>query len=189
MEEDEKEARALVVDTNVLISAMMRSEGITRIAFLFLANDPSNRMLCPRIVTEEIERNYAEIARRAHAPPKLIRAGLDELLTRMTMVDESEFSAWMAGSRTLVNDENDTSFAALAVKSSPSVIVTYDKAGYREEELRKSGVLVLTPVEALKHTGVELSDIDIRRRRKGDAIAVIARILALVGIKKKHDAK
>jgi len=185
MEEDEKEAGTLVIDTNVLISAMIRSEGITRLSLLFLANNPSNRLVCPEIAAKEVERHYAEIARRAGVPSKLVRAGLDELLAKMRLVDESEFSAEVANSKALVNDENDTSFAALAVKNRPSVIVTYDKKGYKEDELRENGVLVFTPTEALKHTGIELSKIDIRRKRKGGAMAVIARILALIGVKEK----
>lgn len=185
MEEDEKEAGTLVIDTNVLISAMIRSEGITRVALLFLANNPSNSLICPEIVATELKKHYAEIARRAGVPSKLVRTGLDELLTKIRSVDESEFSAEITNSKALVNDENDTSFAALAVKNRPSVIVTYDKKGYREDELRENGVLVLTPTEALKHTGIELSKIDIKSKRKGGAMSIVARILAFIGAKEE----
>jgi predicted nucleic acid-binding protein len=45
MEENQEKTRNLVIDTNVIISSLIKTEGVTRIAFLLLVNNPSNKSM------------------------------------------------------------------------------------------------------------------------------------------------
>ena len=45
MEENQEKTRNLVIDTNVIISSLIKTEGVTRIAFLLLVNNHSNKSM------------------------------------------------------------------------------------------------------------------------------------------------
>jgi predicted nucleic acid-binding protein len=184
MEEDQGKTRNLVIDTNVIISSLIKTEGVTRIAFLLLVNNSSNKVICPGIVVREIKSHENEIARRAHMDSKLLRTALNELLKNIEIVGEETFKDCIIEARNFVNDENDTQFAALALKFKPSFLITHNEKDYKIRGLEKENVIVSRPIEALKKMGVDIVDIKIKRNKKAGIFSVIAKIIA--SIKKRQ---
>lgn len=121
MEEDKEEIGNLVIDTNVIIASLIKSEGLTRAALVMLSRQPSVRMFMPKIFREEVSQHSDEIARKARLDSKILKLNLEELLKNITVVDEVEFKEEMTEAKEFVRDEDDTSFAALALKHRPSI--------------------------------------------------------------------
>lgn len=184
MEKNQEKTRNLVIDTNVIISSLIKTEGVTRIVFLLLVSNPSNKVMCPEFAVREIKNHEDEIARRAHMNSKLLRTALDELFKNIEIVREENFKDCIIEARNFVNDENDTPFAALALKFKPSFLITHNEKDYKIEQLEKENVIVSRPMGALKKMGVDLVDVKIKRKRKGGIFSVIAKIIA--SIKKRQ---
>ena len=139
--------------------------------------------MCPDLAIREIKIHEEEIARRACMNPKLLRNALGELFRNIEIIKEEDFKDSIAEVKDFVNDENDIPFAALALKYKPSFLITYNEKHYKMEKLKKEGVVVSGPIEALKEMGVDLVDVKIRRKRRAGIFSVMARIIA--SIKKK----
>jgi len=180
MEENEERTGSVVLDTNVIISSLIRTEGVTRIAFLFLVNKPSIRILCPESAIKEIRKYEGEIARRTGITARMLMIALDELLKNIEVREESSFKTCITKVKDLVKDEKDIPFAALALDCAPSFLVTYNKKDYQTTKLKERGVIVAEPVEALREMGIDLKNIKISRRKRGGLFSVIAKILALI---------
>ena len=76
MEEDKVEVRNLVIDTNVIFSSLVKSEGITRIALVLLLNNKRTISFIPDTVIKEINRNIHLIARKARLQPNIFQLAM-----------------------------------------------------------------------------------------------------------------
>lgn len=179
MEKNKKKAISIVVDTNVIISSLIKSEGITRAALVLLSKIPHVDLLTPKIFQQEIKRHIREISIKARLDHKMLLIFLNEITKMIKVVDENRFKKYIKEARDLVTDERDTSFVALALKYRPSIIMTYNKTDYKEDELKLKSVKVKTPIEILKELGIYVKFAETRVKRGCGFIKFLSRLVAL----------
>lgn len=102
----------LVVDTNILIAALLR-DSVTRSLVL----QPDEELLLPEHALEELERHRPEIVRRSGLSEAAVGAVLALLLDRLQVVPRAEYAEFLPEARTLVAgiDPDDAPFVALAL--------------------------------------------------------------------------
>lgn len=149
MEED-KTIRTLILDTNVLISSLVRSEGITRVSLTILLHDEKCEVLAPADVVEELRAHAQEVCQKAGITRPLLEATLDQLIENVELAPFSSYQNELHEALQFVRDETDAPFAALALVRSPSTIITYNKRHFNSRRLTDRQVEVLTPAEALR---------------------------------------
>ncbi len=148
--EEAKTIHTLVLDTNVLISSLVRSEGITRAALTILLHDESYQVIAPADVVEELRVHAEEICRKAGITQELLEGALDRLLESVKLAPLLSYQSELYKALQFVRDESDAPFAALALARSPSTIITYNKKHFNSRGLLRRGVQVLTPVAVLR---------------------------------------
>lgn len=148
--EEAKAIRTLILDTNVLISSLVRSEGITRVSLTILLHDETCKVLAPADVIEELRVHAKEISHKAGITRPLLEETLERLLENVQLAPLSSYQNELHEALQFVRDENDAPFAALALVRSPSTIITYNKRHFNSRRLVRRQVQVLTPVQALR---------------------------------------
>jgi len=147
--EEAKAIRTLILDTNVLISSLVRLEGITRVSLTILLHDENCEVLAPADLVEELRTHAQEICHKASITRSLLEETLDRLLENVELALLSSYRRKLQEALQFVRDESDAPFAALALMRSPSTIITYNKKHFNSRRLLRQQVQVLTPVEAL----------------------------------------
>lgn len=147
--EEAKAIRTLILDTNVLISSLVRSEGITRVSLTILLHDENCEVLAPADLVEELRTHAQEVCHKASITRSLLEETLDRLLENVELALLSSYRRKLQEALQFVRDESDAPFAALALMRSPSTIITYNKKHFNSRRLLRQQVQVLTPVEAL----------------------------------------
>jgi predicted nucleic acid-binding protein len=148
--EEAKAIRTLILDTNVLISSLVRLEGITRVSLTILLHDENCKVLAPADVIEQLRAHAQEISHKASITRSLLEETLERLLENVQLAPVSSYRNELQEASQLVRDESDAPFAALALVTSPSIIVTYNKRHFNSRGLMRRQVRVLTPVEVLR---------------------------------------
>jgi predicted nucleic acid-binding protein len=148
--EEAKAIRTLILDTNVLISSLVRSEGVTRIGLTILLHDGNYEVLAPAAVVEEVRAHAQEICRKANITQPLLDEAFDRVLENVKLVTVASYRGEFQDALQFISDESDAPFAALALARSPSTIITYNKRHFNCRGLLRRGVRVLTPAEALR---------------------------------------
>ena len=148
--EEAKPIHTSILDTNVLISSLVRSEGITRVSLTILLHDENCEILAPADVVQELRAHTQEICHKAGITRPLLEATLDRLLENVKLTPLSSYQKELHQALQFVRDESDAPFAALALVRSPSTIITYNKRHFNSRGLVRGQVQVLTPVEALR---------------------------------------
>lgn len=148
--EEAKAIRTLVLDTNVLIASLVRSEGITRVSLAILLHDDNCEVTAPASVVEELIAHSQEICDKAAITRPLLEETLNRLLVDITLAPLSSYQRKLHEALQFVRDETDAPFAALALVRLPSTIITYNKRHFNSRRLRHRRVQVLTPAEALR---------------------------------------
>lgn len=102
----------LVIDTNIIISALIK-KSITR-ELLF---SPRFDLYSPEFVYLEIEEHYDEILKKSKMEPYAFRTVLDEILSRIIVVPLEEYKPMFSEALEIMKDidEDDTAFLALAL--------------------------------------------------------------------------
>jgi len=148
--EEAKAIRTLILDTNVLISSLIRSEGITRTSLTILLHDENCQILAPADVVRELRTHTAEICNKAGIPQPLLQDALDRLLENIELTPASSYENALRKALQFVNDDSDAPFAALALMRTPSTIITYNKKHFKSRKLSRRRVQVRTPIQAVR---------------------------------------
>ena len=148
--EEAKSILTLILDTNVLFSSLVRSEGITRVSLTILFHDENCEVLAPADMVEELRIHAHEICDKAAITRPLLEDTLDRLLENVELAPLSAYRNVLREAMQYVRDESDAPFAALALVRSPSKIITYNKRHFNSTGLMRRQVQVLTPVAALR---------------------------------------
>jgi predicted nucleic acid-binding protein len=148
--EEAKAILTLILDTIVLISSLVRSEGITRVSLTILLHDENCKVSAPADVIEELRAHAQEISHKGSIIRSLLEETLERLLENVQLAPVSSYRNELQEASQLVRDESDAPFAALALVTSPSIIVTYNKRHFNSRGLMRRQVRVLTPVEVLR---------------------------------------
>jgi predicted nucleic acid-binding protein len=144
--------KALIIDTNVIISSMIKTTGYTRTILLTLtATHPS---YTPEHAIREIEKHSLFLAEKKNIPVTKQRALLKILTSNIKTISEDHYKEKTQEAKNYVKDPGDTDFVALALKLRENyreiAIITWNTKDYKKQKLRKAGIRVLTPSEALR---------------------------------------
>lgn len=148
--EEAQPIQTLILDTNVLISSLVRSEGITRASLTILLHREEQEVLVPAEVIQELRAHMKDIAHKARVGRQHLEGAIEQLLARVNSVSAAVYIGYLSESLQYVDDESDAPFVALALAKSPSIIVTYNKRHFKSRLLARRGITVLTPVEVAR---------------------------------------
>jgi predicted nucleic acid-binding protein len=100
----------VVIDTNVLISALMAK---TKTFEIIVFGDLD--MHVPEYSLEEIERHKEELRERMHIPDDEFDLALDLILSHVTVVNREKYRLFESHAKKICPDQNDFPFFALAL--------------------------------------------------------------------------
>jgi putative PIN family toxin of toxin-antitoxin system len=134
----------VVIDTNVLISALRSLRGASYRLFSLISSGRFEIYLSVPLVLE-----YEEVSKRQLGPIPLTPADIDDLVNYLCRVANKHavFYAW----RPFLADPEDDMVLELAVTARCDVIVTYNTTDFRGVE--QFGIRALTPLEFLREIG------------------------------------
>lgn len=138
--------RTVVIDTNVLVSALLGGGGMSRRVVRACLSGDLQPVLGPALLSE-----YEDVFSRASLWQDALVSGvereavLDAFLSRCRWVEV--FFAW----RPNLPDEADNHLIELALAAQAEVIVTKNLRDLTRGELRFPSVRVLTPKDAWEH--------------------------------------
>lgn len=114
----------VVLDTNVLVSALMR-DGFTRTLLVH----PDLDMATPEYALDEVQRHLPSLAQRMRVPVQQARLTLELLLGHMATVPHEDYRGEMRRADEILRDidPDDAAFAALALATGLP-LWTQDKA-------------------------------------------------------------
>ena len=137
-----------MVDTNVIISALIRPHGISANVLDVLTGVPT---YLPEEILDELKKHLLLIAKKRGEDPDLIHAEISFILGEFETVPMKNYLYLREDAEKLVTDRGDAPFVALALyllRRYPRVVLlSYNKRHFRVKELAKRNVLVFTPVE------------------------------------------
>ncbi len=156
----------VAVDTNVIFSAMIRDEGISRVFLLLPIIHPEVELVISDIIREEIDKHSVEISRKVGMPIALFYKGLNELLSNVRVVNiKGKFDKDYL--LRFVKDKGDAHVVALAFSSGAKYIVTYNKKDFKTKALSPKGVKIRTPPEFINELGYLWADRFVERKKRG----------------------
>ncbi|ASJ12919.1 PIN domain-containing protein [Thermococcus thioreducens] len=104
---------AVVVDTNVIFAALVRSEGLNR--YILALYPELFPFFYPQLVQEEITNHISEIAKKAGITPEEIEIAMEIIFEPMTPVSSSQLRHYKQEARKYVRDHADAPFVACAL--------------------------------------------------------------------------
>ena len=149
----EKDEEAVLVDTNVVISALLRQGSFTRrvIAVILLIDVP---LYHPARLLDELERHFLELIRRKGLNEEKAKQFLNVILTGIRPLDKSLYEEFIEEAKLLVRDLDDAEFVAAALYPrrlyERVILLTWNKKDYKAETLARKDIMVLTPSEYMR---------------------------------------
>lgn len=181
MEKGISEIKSIVIDTNVLFSSLIRNEGHTQAILAILLTQRDIQILVPYTIKKELMHHRSEISRKSGLPINIIGEMLKKFFNHVNTVKEEEFEKEIRSSMDMVSDITDAPFAALAIKYTPSIILTFNKRHFSSELIRH-GIKVLTPPELVKEMDIELRTAKKTKIKKG----ILRLMSSLMVFKRSH---
>ncbi len=181
MEETVKKPKSIVLDTNILISSLVKQEGYTQALLSIILAQKSIRVTVPRSIKSEIESHRHEISRKSGLPLSVLKGVIDKMFVNIETFDEKTFVGEIREALKLVSDEADAPFAGLAIKLRPSIILTYNKKHFKEEYLSMRDVRVFKPGELADYLDMVIN-FDRKVKRRGGILKLISRLYLLKGL-------
>jgi predicted nucleic acid-binding protein len=179
MEESKEKLKSVVINSNILFSSLIKEEGFTRAALLFLKENKNLRFMIPKTCLEEFKSYAGEIARKSKLTIGNVIMGFEKLTESVERMDESGLKDEIKEGLKYVKDEKDVLFVAVALKYRPSYILTYNKKDYRIKELKQLDVWVVNPKEALDLIGMEL-EVETKEKTKRNLLSYITKLKMLI---------
>jgi predicted nucleic acid-binding protein len=134
----------LVVDTNVVLKALIRASKVRGILL-----SPNHQFYVPEYAIEEIERHLPLVMKKSGLHESEVKLVLSVLLTNLQVVPQDCVSKeWKEAERTMAGiDEGDVAFVAAALALRPDGIWSDDKHFQRQSKVK-----VWTTAELIKLT-------------------------------------
>ena len=149
-EKPNREKTAIVVDTNIIISSLLKETGYTRRTLILLSE--LYPAYTPRSALEEIKRHAQTLTEKKGRPWEELETLLEIVIAGMEVVDPETYNRYMEEAQDLVFDPGDADFAALALKLRERygniLILTWNKKDYDQKGLKRKKIIVATPPEA-----------------------------------------
>ena len=73
--------------------------------------------------------------------------------------------------------KNDAPFVTIALINKPCYVLTYNIRDFKREELKKEGIIIVSPNEILEIVGVRKLDINSLMKRKGNITSYLLKWL------------
>ena len=179
--EETKDKVRIVIDTNVIISSLVSSEGITQAILSFLIGNRKVELLIPKNVYHEVKRYIGLISRKAKMEYRAVKALIDTLFRNMKTIDEEKYSEKdVKFYKSLVKDESDIPLVIVAYTFRPSIILTYNKRDFHVTKLKELKIEVVEPKEIpnILNTYLKFSR-EIKKKGKRISLKSILEILKL----------
>jgi len=176
MEEDQEKPKSLVINSNILFSALVREEGFTRAALLFLKDNTNMKFLVPKVVNDEFKFNVGEIARKSKLDTNTVLMNFKKLLENVDQLNEYDLKTEIEEGLEYVNHDSDAPFVAVALKQKPAYILTYNKKDYKADELKRLGISVVTPKEALELIGIGKLELKTKEKSKKNLLYYLTKM-------------
>jgi predicted nucleic acid-binding protein len=180
MEEDQEKPENIIINSNILFSSLIKEEGFTRAVLLFLKDNKKLKFMIPQTVVNEFRFHVGEIARKSRLTMNDVIRSFEKLLENVEKVNELKLKEEIKDGLKYVKDENDAPFVAVALKYRPSYILTYNKKDYKTERLKKIGILVVTPREALDLVGIEKLEVESKEKQKRNFFTYLTKLKMLM---------
>jgi putative PIN family toxin of toxin-antitoxin system len=141
----EMELQKIVIDTNIVISAMLSNKGVAFKLISLIGKQKFKYVLSVPLVME-----YEDVLNRKDAKIRLSQDAINNILDRLCYHAglRDIFYLW----RPFLNDPKDDLVLELAVESNCNSIVTYNLKDF--ENINKFGLKAITPKTFLKEIGV-----------------------------------
>jgi len=167
----------VVIDTNVIISSLLKKEGITRLALSLIKQKKGLEILIPKELYEEIEKHRFEIARRAKISTKILSFFIATILKDIKKIDVK--NSYIKKALKYVKDEKDAPFVAACLKTGANFILTFNRKDFEVNKLEKIGIKVMLPVEFLEYMGIDIGEIRTEFKKKGGVMRLLSRVSLL----------
>jgi len=127
----ESEQMKIVIDSNIVISALISSNGITR----YLIMSDSVELIAPEFLLGEIEKHKAEAIAKSKVSGGEFEIALSIISSRITFSPKEEFGLFLKKAESICPDPKDTEFFALAL-SKDAPLWSRDKALKKQNEVK-----------------------------------------------------
>ena len=161
MDENSEKIKSIILDTNIIFSSIAKKEGYTQAVLSILLPQKIIDLFAPSAIKTEINAHLPEISRKSGLSANIIREVIAIIFKYVKTVEEEKFKKEITEAFDFVYHKKDAPFAGLAMKYSPSIILTYNKQDFKVEELKRKNVLVFEPKELIKYF-----DLEIKLRKK-----------------------
>jgi len=178
MGEGSEKPGAIIIDTNVLFSSLVKQDGYTQALLSILLVQKDIVLAVPKSIRTEINAHIHEISRKSGLPVKVLKDVMDMTLGRIKVFGDDEFALEIKEAAGLVHHGHDAPFAGLALKLRPSVILTYNKRHFNSYDLEKRGVKVLEPCELASYLDMVIR-VNKKVKRKGGILKLISGLYLL----------
>ncbi len=178
MEKDIKKPESIVIDTNVLMSSLIKQEGYTQALLSILLIQKDIKLAVPESIKFEMNTHIHEIARKSGLPVNVLKEVVDLIFKNVEPVDEGTFVSEIREALSFVSDKSDAPFVGLAIKLKPSIILTYNKRHFDSERLERCGVMVFEPSELARYLDMVIR-VNKRVKRKGGILKLISGLYLL----------
>jgi len=152
-EAKERTARkpAIVLDTNIIISSLIKPGGFTRRVILLLEDQAD--LYAPKALLEELTKKTEYLARKKRVSPAEQRHLLTLLLSSVRTIESDAIKPLIKAALKHVRDPDDAPFVALALylqrMYEDVIILTWNASDYKRENLERLRIKVLTPRDVL----------------------------------------
>ena len=142
---------AIVLDTNIIISSIIKPGGFTR-RVLLLLEDQAN-LYAPKALLEELAKKTEYLAQRKGVSPQEQKYLLALLLSSVQTIDSDAIRPLIKTALRYARDPDDAPFVALALYLlmiyKDVIILTWNISDYKREDLERLKIKVLTPRDVI----------------------------------------
>ncbi|MEB3860938.1 MAG: putative toxin-antitoxin system toxin component, PIN family [Desulfurococcales archaeon] len=142
---------AIVLDTNIIISSLIKPGGFTRRVILLLEDQAD--LYAPKALLEELTKKTEYLARKKRVSPAEQRHLLTLLLSSVRTIESDAIKPLIKAAMEYVRDPDDAPFVALAIYLQrvyeDVIILTWNTSDYKREDLEMLKIKVFTPREVL----------------------------------------
>ncbi len=143
--------QAIVLDTNIIISSLIKPGGLTRRVILLLEDQAD--FYAPKVLLEELAEKTEYLARRKGISPTEQRRLLVLLLSGVRTIESNVIKPFVRMALKYVRDPDDAAFVASALYLQRTykdvIILTWNISDYIKDDLEGMKIKVLTPRDAL----------------------------------------
>ncbi|MCE4604347.1 MAG: putative toxin-antitoxin system toxin component, PIN family [Aeropyrum sp.] len=146
-EERSTRKRAVVLDTNIIISSLLKPDGFTRRVLLLLEDQAD--LYAPEVLLDELGRKIELLALDKGLSADELRYLLALLLSSVRTVESRVIRSFMSIALEYARDPDDAPFVALALHLrtvyEDVIILTWNISDYKGSDLERLKIRVLTP--------------------------------------------